>query len=768
MQLEMGPLDEKVERGQAETKEKDLRLTQHKKEAKRMEKMTLIERAEEKLINSLPFFASVDVNDLKKKGVARWLAVFHLVLYLSLLLYFVVSGTMTESNRKYLSIAAPTANTAVCEKIPVAITGVYLADKNGFWSTDKSFNPSAAIYQLTVTGTKVTEEQFTNVMKNFSVQLKAFGDRNSDLGVIGSQIAWGLFRANDVDSKMAIQPYAQFGQIFSIVGLFSPIFSSAAGVCQPAVSFHRATLDPVSLKLEASFPVSGPTTSPTSHPTARRGVPTPALPTGNNGISSDPFLYEFCPDQISVGKDTLHLASPTRSMSVDMVQVITAFALNFGIIDTAGLKNTYSGPNNYFGGGRVDYWIDENYPDMQEAYCYTLPGQPRACFAQVWDSLVYPVLTTDDSYSWRQVDRACECPRDAKNLVCNDGTSFTLALLFSKDNNNDDILHAGQKLQRMMQEDTVDGRNKVRSLVSGLAYTAYYLDANPSYDAWKRGDAIKDDEGKIVGIQSYEQFSANFASLGRGLSILSFPIGYYGSGADLNDAGVTLESFATSSLNVSLYSFPNTTALVMCTNTVYQPNALAAMSQTPPVSVTQPYVSCKPTLRSAFVTAAGLAAANSALASSVFLGLAVSAIVFYVNKMHKKAKIIPPARKVILLEENASKLLADNAKLLADVARINADNARINAELAQIKFALSAAQIPMPNPQPPPSRGSFGSFRSSSLSLVCDDVASTDNPMQRRGSAEYVQQVLYSRHSGSRLSHTSNPPATSSTSPPVP
>jgi len=96
VQLEMGPLGEKVERGQAETKEKDLRWKQHRKEAKRMEKMTLIERVEEKMIHSLPFFASVDVNDLKKKGVARWLAFFHLVLYLSLLVYFVVSGTMTE------------------------------------------------------------------------------------------------------------------------------------------------------------------------------------------------------------------------------------------------------------------------------------------------------------------------------------------------------------------------------------------------------------------------------------------------------------------------------------------------------------------------------------------------------------------------------------------------------------------------------------------------------------------------------------------------
>jgi len=55
VQLEMGPLGEKVERGQAETKEKDLRWKQHRKEAKRMEKMTLIERVEEKMIHSLPF-----------------------------------------------------------------------------------------------------------------------------------------------------------------------------------------------------------------------------------------------------------------------------------------------------------------------------------------------------------------------------------------------------------------------------------------------------------------------------------------------------------------------------------------------------------------------------------------------------------------------------------------------------------------------------------------------------------------------------------------
>jgi hypothetical protein len=126
-----------------------------------------------------------------------------------------------------------------------------------------------------------------------------------------------------------------------------------------------------------------------------------------------------------------------------MVSVVTAFALNMGIIDTRGLLKVSEGVVE---GASYEAWIDSGYPAMEPVHCLTFQSAPRVCFVLVQNTIVYPFFTARNTEGSGTLSQTCECPRDEKNFACNFGEYFTLSLLFSKDNNYD-IIYVGLKLQ---------------------------------------------------------------------------------------------------------------------------------------------------------------------------------------------------------------------------------------------------------------------------------------------------------------------------------
>jgi hypothetical protein len=120
--------------------------------------MTPFQRFVEKLSQTMPTFTSIDHNDLREMGIAPWLASCHLLLYCVVLVYFLVSGTANEYSKKYLSLTTGSSKTASCNKIPLDVTGVFLADENGIWDSAKQFIAARPIYKLTMTVTTVTDE----------------------------------------------------------------------------------------------------------------------------------------------------------------------------------------------------------------------------------------------------------------------------------------------------------------------------------------------------------------------------------------------------------------------------------------------------------------------------------------------------------------------------------------------------------------------------------------------------------------------------------
>ena len=75
---------------------------QHEQQQPRVQHKTLLQQAKDKLVRSLPVFNSIDINDLKARGLALWIAAAHLALYLAVGLYFISTVTSREYGRKFL------------------------------------------------------------------------------------------------------------------------------------------------------------------------------------------------------------------------------------------------------------------------------------------------------------------------------------------------------------------------------------------------------------------------------------------------------------------------------------------------------------------------------------------------------------------------------------------------------------------------------------------------------------------------------------------
>ena len=706
-QVEMLPLD--IRRIEA----KGLRTDRHRK-------LSTFERVLERLVQALPQSTAVDVNDLKKRGLAEGLALFYIVFYLSVLLYLLATGTQSEQSREYLSIIAPKASTAICKQIPVPATGTFLADSSGRWSTDPGYDPTMPIYSLALSGTEVTDDQFAAVMRNFSTQIRSLGKKMLKYDVMRSRIVWAFSSIGDQNAKMTLRPNALFQQMFLMVfPIGHPGLASVRGVCSPGATQEY---DYPTSRIQIDFPYDPvptptPTTDPTwtwdanhppvYHPPFSVGQPT-TMPTqtpsqSSHSGSSSPVVYEFCPDQLSVKNKTFGLGGTQESNTAnfDIITLALAYALNFGIADTTFLSKKYSSLN---GKTRGDAWVHESYPDMRPVICSTIVGKHRVCTglgegATGQPTFVYPVFT---STTMGESCRACQCPRDLQDYDCNGGVGqpntgeiVQIQLLFKTVQSNaadddDPYLASLQRLQQIIADDPINGPDKVQNLVSGLGINAFFNSYDPAnIEKWKNG-------GKYNGYMSFDEFRGKFSTLGESVSIMSVTQSFFG---PLNSEGVSLVKLSSSSFNITEPRAPpgsNPVSFkgIMCQDSLYREEALKRMAQTPPVKLVQPYLSCHATPFQAFITSAGLAAANAALLTTIVLSLAISTAVLYFNQFHRDQKIIPPARKALMRDETEEQLLSNEERLFAE-------NRTLWAEIANLKALLHHNPAPA-GVYPPP------------------------------------------------------------------
>lgn len=130
------------------------------------EKKSIAYKLRAALVGALPANASADAKDLDQRGVAIWLAIIHLALYVTLFIYFLSTGVESEYKRKFLALEMQ-PDSAICQTIPVAGTGGFFADIDGLWSSQLGYDRSNPVHKLALTGTSVTNEQYVSVMSDF-------------------------------------------------------------------------------------------------------------------------------------------------------------------------------------------------------------------------------------------------------------------------------------------------------------------------------------------------------------------------------------------------------------------------------------------------------------------------------------------------------------------------------------------------------------------------------------------------------------------------
>lgn len=158
-------------------------------------KLTTVDRLKEKLVQSLPLSAAIDIEDLDRLGWSVHISSLHILLYGVVLFYFVASGTITEVAKKYVALEAPSSALATCEEVPAAITATFRADMRGVWNSQLGFDNSAAIYQLQMTATEVTHQRNTGRRcSSLRASCRCWG-RNNPNPMLSSLSLHGIFFA---------------------------------------------------------------------------------------------------------------------------------------------------------------------------------------------------------------------------------------------------------------------------------------------------------------------------------------------------------------------------------------------------------------------------------------------------------------------------------------------------------------------------------------------------------------------------------------------
>ena len=553
------------------------------------------------IIQSLPVSTVVDTEDLEDRGAALPLGVAYLATYFALLLYFLISGTKSEYAKKFLSVEAPGKLEATCIPVTIPVTGDFQADKDGRWNTNPDFG--IPIYDFAYAGTNITTEQYPWIMSNFSAALKSYSAQFNSLDFISAAVAWNYWKSKSKFASIEAQTQTQISSIFSGMYSWDAILSSKGGSCRNSYLGLEMAYSTSSMVLDLKFK------------NQQKNAANPA-----DG---------FCPAQVTLdyyyGALGFYPPSPDSSpdyyqTSLDMRSAAAAFAVNTGIIDPNALL--VSSGIRFFEDYKGYVFIDSKTPDMDEIICFPTRSDvsAQACFIQMGksDALAFPVLTsTTKGGDYSSPRRACTCPTDVIEYNCNSGQELQLTLLFSGDGSDVETIALGYELLQQ-------GQASVRTIISSLGYASF---------------------NNIV---SSTPLQSNFidvlSSLGPSASLLTVDL--YTPGTKLNVDGASLGMFSNHLINATFSSsrpIPPTTKSV-CTNTLYQAKALAKLALTPPVPIVQPFLSCHATQANAFVTAAGIAAGNASLATSIFVTIGLFLISEY-NNRYKERKMIPPERR---------------------------------------------------------------------------------------------------------------------------
>ena len=176
-------------------------------------KRSIWEKARSAIINSTAkVVGGIHFDDLG--NLAFWLAVLFVgcnLLTFGVILY---DTTTTLLNKKFLSLTQDTRG-ASCVEVPQQLSGMFQGDTNGHWQTSDQFNATRSLFQLTFTARGVTNMQYSDAMKWFTMKMAQFGNTSVTRNSLWSLNTWASFTLVHPQTKLQFSSNVDAGIVFT-------------------------------------------------------------------------------------------------------------------------------------------------------------------------------------------------------------------------------------------------------------------------------------------------------------------------------------------------------------------------------------------------------------------------------------------------------------------------------------------------------------------------------------------------------------------------
>ncbi len=149
----------------------------------------------------------------------------------------------------------------ICNEVPFTLTGVYLADKSGYWENNEKYDDASAIYRAEFLSFESSIDGYVELMSD------VIGRRFRDVGEIGKyrDLAWNLVALSALSVTRVIRGRLSFSSVIDIGTIYNKAYSLGGiaaddldvieGGCSPDIDYDSLTAE---ISLSYKYPSSTP------------------------------------------------------------------------------------------------------------------------------------------------------------------------------------------------------------------------------------------------------------------------------------------------------------------------------------------------------------------------------------------------------------------------------------------------------------------------------------------------------------------------------
>eukprot|EP01035_Chromulina_nebulosa_P017424 gene17424-22976_t len=621
---------------------------------------------------------------------------------LSVLGYFLYSQYELNRTQTFISLQN---NAGVCDnqpslgtccEVPLTVTGDYLADTNGYWSTEPQFSYVNSAYGVTLAGVTYSNQQWTQIMNNVVNQVEVIGRKGKKRDLAWNLVSWDSYSAEDrsygyfrfYSSGDAGITYNK--HIYDIV--YGAKDENCAYFYDWTAAFNptTASLD-ITVNLNFSFPYEPYYSCPYDK---------------NTGTSA---CYNYCPETFSFkqfGYDpsaSSRPVPPAIALSLDMNAISTSMAINYNMMTLDHLVNVKNDQNriNLLSQMNSSKYITQDLINSTSSYYDTLnaPTDPiycttfndptitvPACFVRIGNILAYAVTTSWGYYANKnsQYPKQCKYPSNStqEKYYCNLFDVVVALIYYPNPCDDISITTANYTYRRRLQETyEQDPYFDLEGMVNKFAMqdspTEFPTDfpteipttspsefptqlptENPTF-------APSDSPSAAAKAISLDKINGDMkvpeASYDALISLLSYnysnPSAFNAICPGRKDkngmfipagcAAIAIEFYGGAEKEISEYYYQPD----LNNNQFTAYSVLNKLANNPPTSLIQQYYSCVLGVKDSFIQATGIAFSNATLYVGLgFIGL-VFLIKFYLNHIERRGIKSPLLKEVAEEEE---------------------------------------------------------------------------------------------------------------------